>query len=50
LIIGIVWLGLFPGPVLRRMEPATQRFVEATQAQGGSARLGATVHPLQGSR
>jgi len=50
LIIGIVWLGLFPGPVLRRMEPATQRFVEGTQSQGGSARLGATVHPLQGSR
>ena len=50
LIIGIVWLGLFPGPVLRRMEPATQRFVEGTQSQAGSARLGATVHPLQGSR
>ena len=50
LIIGIVWLGLFPGPVLRRMEPATQRFVEGIQSQGGSARLGATVHPVQGSR
>ncbi len=32
LIVGIVWLGLFPGPVLRRMEPATQRFVETVQA------------------
>jgi NADH-quinone oxidoreductase subunit M len=50
LIIGIVWLGLFPGPVLRRMESATQRFVEATQPHGGSARLGATVHPQQGNR
>jgi NADH-quinone oxidoreductase subunit M len=28
LIAGIVWLGLFPGPVLRRMEPSSQRFVE----------------------
>jgi NADH-quinone oxidoreductase subunit M len=32
LVIGIVWLGLFPGPVLRRMEPATRRYVEAVQA------------------
>ena len=32
LIVGIVWLGLFPGPVLRRMEPAPQRFVETVQA------------------
>ncbi len=39
LIIGIVWLGLFPGPVLRRMEPATQRFVEVHSA---SRRLGPT--------
>jgi NADH-quinone oxidoreductase subunit M len=31
LVVGIVWLGLFPGPVLRRMEPATQRFVQTVQ-------------------
>src|SRR5918992_723306 len=43
LIVGIVWLGLFPGPVLRRMEPATQRFVEAVQPVGNAARLGAAV-------
>jgi NADH-quinone oxidoreductase subunit M len=45
LIVGIVWLGLFPGPVLRRMEPATQRFVEAAQSSAGptTARLGAEV-------
>jgi NADH-quinone oxidoreductase subunit M len=43
LIVGIVWLGLFPGPVLRRMEPAARRFVEAVQPFAGSttARLGA---------
>jgi len=43
LIVGIVWLGLFPGPVLRRMEPATKRYVDAIQphAEGTSARLGA---------
>jgi hypothetical protein len=31
LIVGIVWLGLFPGPVLRRMEPATRRYVESVR-------------------
>ena len=43
LLIGIVWLGLFPGPVLRRMEPATQRYVDAVQpySSGTAARLGA---------
>jgi NADH-quinone oxidoreductase subunit M len=50
LIIGIVWLGLFPGPVLRRMEPAVQRFVESTQPSRGSSRLGAMVPPSQESR
>jgi NADH-quinone oxidoreductase subunit M len=43
LIVGIVWLGLFPGPVLRRMEPATQRFVEAVQPGASASRLGATI-------
>jgi len=43
LIVGIVWLGLFPGPVLRRMEPATRQFVEAAQPNPGVPRLGALV-------
>lgn len=50
LLVGIVWLGLFPGPVLRRMEPATQRFVEAAQPKAGTARLGATVPPIEERR
>jgi NADH-quinone oxidoreductase subunit M len=28
LVIGIVWLGLYPRPVLERMEPATRRFLQ----------------------
>jgi NADH-quinone oxidoreductase subunit M len=42
LLVGIVWLGLFPGPVLRRMEPATQKFVQAVQpnAAVSAARAG----------
>ena len=31
LIAGIVWLGLYPGPVLRRMEPAARQYLELTQ-------------------
>jgi NADH-quinone oxidoreductase subunit M len=40
LVVGIVWLGLFPGPVLRRMEPATQRFVELVRPSGTPAAAG----------
>jgi NADH-quinone oxidoreductase subunit M len=29
LVVGIVWLGLYPKPVLERMEPATRRFLQA---------------------
>jgi NADH-quinone oxidoreductase subunit M len=44
LLIGIVWLGLFPGPVLRRMEPATQKFVELVRSSPGVApNLGAVT-------
>jgi NADH-quinone oxidoreductase subunit M len=52
LIVGIVWLGLFPGPVLRRMEPATRRFVEAAQPNAGAttARLGALAPAGKGFR
>jgi NADH-quinone oxidoreductase subunit M len=31
LIVGIVWLGLYPAPVLRRMEPATKRYLEVVR-------------------
>ncbi len=52
LIAGIVWLGLFPGPVLRRMEPATRRYVEAVEAHAASshARLGASPAGIGGEQ
>jgi NADH-quinone oxidoreductase subunit M len=52
LVAGIVWLGLFPGPVLRRMEPSTRRFVEMVQPHAAStaARLGAAAPAGKGSR
>jgi NADH-quinone oxidoreductase subunit M len=36
LVAGIIWMGLYPGPVLRRMEPATRQFLE-TVAPSGNA-------------
>ena len=34
LLIGIVWMGLYPEPVLRRMEPAARRYLQLTQPPG----------------
>jgi NADH-quinone oxidoreductase subunit M len=52
LIVGIVWLGLFPGPVLRRMELASQRFVEIAQPFAGTSttQLGASPKPGEAVR
>jgi NADH-quinone oxidoreductase subunit M len=46
LLVGIVWLGLYPAPVLRRMESAAQRYLELAQparAGGPVAVTGTTV-------
>ncbi len=45
LVVGIVWLGLFPGPVLRRMEPAAARFVEMTRPAAQAAHRAVEVRP-----
>jgi len=37
LLIVILWLGLFPGPVLRRMEPSSRRFIELVRARAPDA-------------
>jgi NADH-quinone oxidoreductase subunit M len=52
LVVGIVWLGLFPGPVLRRMEPATRRFVEAVHSPKAptAASSGTVAGIAQGAR
>jgi NADH-quinone oxidoreductase subunit M len=31
LVVGMVWLGLYPKPVLSRMEAASKRYIELTQ-------------------
>ena len=38
LLAGILWLGLYPGPVLRRMEPASRHYLAAGGAPGGAGR------------
>ncbi len=37
LIAAILVLGLYPGPVLRRMEPSARRFIESVQGRQGPA-------------
>ena len=45
LAVAIIWLGVYPAPVLRRMEGSAARFVETVEAgaaaQAAQARLGA---------
>jgi NADH-quinone oxidoreductase subunit M len=47
LLIGIVWMGLAPGPVLRRMEPAARQYLQITQpaAELAAPDLSAEVLP-----
>src|SRR3954471_24300196 len=47
LLAGIIWLGLYPGPVLRRMEPAAQRYVDAIQPSALTATTGADMVSLE---
>ena len=34
LLACIVWIGVYPQPILRRMEPAAQQFVQSVRASG----------------
>ena len=54
LLAGIVWLGLYPAPVLRRMEPTSRQFVESVQhadppgrpGDRGAVHRGSSVSPI----
>jgi NADH-quinone oxidoreductase subunit M len=35
LVAAIIWLGVYPAPVLRRMQPAAERFVQMVQVRTG---------------
>jgi NADH-quinone oxidoreductase subunit M len=34
LVAGIIWMGIYPKPVLARMEPATRHYIEITRVAG----------------
>jgi len=36
LLVCIVWIGVYPQPILRRMEPAAQQFVQSVRAAGST--------------
>jgi NADH-quinone oxidoreductase subunit M len=39
LLIGIVWMGLYPAPVLKRIEPAALRYIERVRGPMGLIRV-----------
>jgi len=43
LLAAIVWLGLFPGPLLRRMEPSARHFIETVQSRAPAGGLAVTA-------
>jgi NADH-quinone oxidoreductase subunit M len=45
LIAGIVWMGLYPNAVLRRIEPAAAHYVEAVRT--GQGRFDVSQRPQQ---
>jgi NADH-quinone oxidoreductase subunit M len=45
LLIGIVWMGLYPKPVLDKMEPAAKRYIET--ARPGQPVAGVVVQPTR---
>jgi NADH-quinone oxidoreductase subunit M len=47
LVIGIIWLGVYPAPVLRRMQPAAEQFVRIVETRSA---LTMAAAPGQGVR
>ena len=45
LLAGIIWLGVYPAPVLRRLQPAAEQFVRLVESRSASSHVG-----LGGSR
>ncbi|HXF95561.1 MAG TPA: hypothetical protein VNI61_05615, partial [Gemmatimonadales bacterium] len=39
----IFWIGLYPKPILQRMEPAARRFIETVRPGPGPAAAGSAV-------
>ena len=50
LMLGMVWLGLYPKPVLRRMEPAARRYVESTLPQAAMVQDSVTRPHLEDAK
>ena len=42
LLAAIVWLGVYPAPVLRRMEPAVEHFVDVVRSHAAAPRVAET--------
>jgi NADH-quinone oxidoreductase subunit M len=49
LVAGIIWLGVYPAPVLRRMQPAAEQFVRIVESRAAMGTLTAAA-PARGVR
>ena len=45
LVAGIIWLGVYPAPVLRRMQPAAEQFVRIVETRAAMSMAGAPSAP-----
>ncbi|MEO7712869.1 MAG: NADH-quinone oxidoreductase subunit M, partial [Gemmatimonadaceae bacterium] len=48
LVAGIIWLGVYPAPVLRRMQPAAEHFVRIVETRAAMSMAGAPSAPGEG--
>ena len=39
LVAGIIWLGVYPAPVLRRLQPAAEQFVRIVETRAAMSRV-----------
>ena len=47
LLAGIIWLGVYPAPVLRRMQPAAEQFVRSVESRAAMATADARAEALR---
>ena len=40
LVAGIIWLGVYPAPVLRRLQPSAEQFVRLVETRSALSRVG----------
>jgi NADH:ubiquinone oxidoreductase subunit 4 (subunit M) len=50
LVACIIWLGVYPAPVLRRMQPAAEQFVRLVETRSAQSTAVGPAAPVRGGR